>query len=117
MQALGDAATSKGRRAELARRCGVKPQAVNGWLKTGRITKKNLEVAADFLGHGPKFTPTAHRVRDTHPVGYTARPWPFQFIDYDLVAQLRPDEKTLLEGAWLHAARNLGFTLGKAAAA
>lgn len=47
---------SAGRRAALARHCGVSSQAVSGWLKTGRITKTNLEQATAFFGHGPSFT-------------------------------------------------------------
>jgi len=36
--------------AEIAAACGVKPQAVTGWKKTGRIGKETLSKLADFLG-------------------------------------------------------------------
>lgn len=64
---LADALTgadATGRRAELARLCDVRPQAVSGWLKTGRITKKNLELATAFFGHGPSFTTKALTARE-----------------------------------------------------
>jgi transcriptional regulator with XRE-family HTH domain len=46
--------------SELARACGVKPQAVSGWKKNGRIAKGHLETVARmtkksleyFLGNG-----------------------------------------------------------------
>jgi len=59
--ALGgkDSKNAKGRRAALAHHCGVTPQAVSGWLKTGRITKKNLEKASSYFKHSPSFTSTA----------------------------------------------------------
>ena len=37
-------------RAELARRCEVTPQAINGWLKTGRIAKTKIPLIAQILG-------------------------------------------------------------------
>lgn len=105
-----------GRKAKLASYCNVKPQAVSGWLRTGRITKKNLELAQQFLGSSPSFTSSATRAREPQPGQQQVR-WPFKFIDFDLVDQLKPDEKVLVEGAWLNAAKNLGFSLGKPAAA
>lgn len=41
--------------SQLAKHCGVTAQAVNGWVRTGRITKSNVEKAAQFLGRGPDF--------------------------------------------------------------
>lgn len=105
-----------GRKAQLAHHCGVRPQAVSGWLRTGRITKKNLELAQQFLGSAPSFTSTGPAMRE--PLHSPPRVvWPFKFIDYDLVDQLKPDERVLVEGAWLNAAKNLGFSLGKPVAA
>lgn len=54
---------AKGRRAALAVHCRVSSQAVSGWLRTGRITKKNLELATAFFGHGPSFTSKAVAAR------------------------------------------------------
>jgi transcriptional regulator with XRE-family HTH domain len=34
----------------LALHCGVSPGAVSNWFRTGRITKENLLLAAEFLG-------------------------------------------------------------------
>ena len=105
-----------GRKAELASYCNVKPQAVSGWLKTGRITKKNLELAQQFLGSSPSFTSSGIKAREPLSGQHHVR-WPFKFIDYDLVDQLKPDQKLLVEGAWLNAAKNLGFSLNKPVAA
>lgn len=97
-------------RAALAKLCGVEPQAVSGWLRTGRITKKNLEIATGFFGHGPSFTrPGTHAQQ---PV-YGASSWPFSRIDIALVNKLAPDDLLRLEGAWLAAASQLGFSLDK----
>lgn len=63
--------------ADLARHCKVTPQAVNGWIKTGRITKKNLALATKFFGHGPSFTASATGVVEKpSPYG-----WPFKLVD------------------------------------
>ena len=43
-------------KANLAEYCGVKPQAVDGWLTTGRIRKANLQKASERFGHAPSFT-------------------------------------------------------------
>lgn len=67
----------------LARACGVKPQAVSGWKKNGRIAKGHLETVARmtkksleyFLGNGRggKNTPNANfpvheSLRNVHDV-------------------------------------------------
>lgn len=35
---------------EIAQRCGVQPQSITGWKKTGRISKETLSVFADVVG-------------------------------------------------------------------
>jgi hypothetical protein len=115
-KALGDSKSGKGKRAELAERCGVRPQAVSGWLKTGRITKKNLETATTYFGHGPSFTKTVHHVAERRG-RYLPEPWPFKTLDEAMVRNLRPDELARVEGAWIYAAHVLGFSLAKPAAA
>lgn len=47
LQALKDAGISQ---AEIARRLGVTPQAVNGWITTGTISKKRLVLVARETG-------------------------------------------------------------------
>lgn len=59
----------------LARHCSVSPQAVNGWLRTGRITKSNLELAAEFLGSAPSFNGGPILAREA-----SGPPWPFSKI-------------------------------------
>lgn len=50
---------------EVAKRLGTTPQAVYGWVKTGRITKENLSklalllsVSTDWLAVGRGYTPS-----------------------------------------------------------
>lgn len=43
----------------LAKHCSVSPQAVSGWLRTGRIAKSSLAYAAEYLGSSPSFNPSA----------------------------------------------------------
>lgn len=38
------------KKSKIAEICGVSPQAVSGWLNTGRIDKKNLSIIADHTG-------------------------------------------------------------------
>jgi hypothetical protein len=47
-----DVASPTVRDAELARACGVEPQAITGWRKTGRIAKRHLAVIAEITGCG-----------------------------------------------------------------
>lgn len=89
--ALG-AKDAKGRRAALAKRCGVSSQAVSGWLKTGRITKKNLELATAFFGHGPTFTTTGTVARDA-AARYCLSPPPAPPRDFS-------DRHTVNESDW-----------------
>ena len=108
-QSLPDA--TDGRRAALARYCGVTPQAVNGWLRTGRMRKANLARAAKFLGTAPAFSPEPVRVSepDAQYSIAAASDWPFAHIDQARISALRPDELARLEGAWLVAAAHLGL--------
>lgn len=79
--------------ADLARHCKVTPQAVNGWLRTGRITKKNLELAAQFFGAGPSFTRQAHLAREPQAI----YGWPFKGIAAEEIAALQPKLLARLE--------------------
>lgn len=79
------AVTKPGKKpADLARHCEVSPQAVNGWLRTGRITKKNLEKATAFFGHGPSFTGSVPLLRE--PI--SSYGWPFKSIELSEVTAL-----------------------------
>lgn len=46
-RAIADSRLSSKRIAEL---CGVSPQAVNGWKRTGRISKESLAVLVQVVG-------------------------------------------------------------------
>lgn len=71
-----DDAAAHGKRTALAAYCGVTPQAVSGWLRTGRIGKRNLERAAHFLGGGPSFTNPAPIASEPKPPSYSQREQP-----------------------------------------
>lgn len=40
-----------GGKVRIAEKCGVTPQAVTGWLSTGRIDKENLSVISEITGY------------------------------------------------------------------
>jgi len=74
--------------AELAEHCGVRPQAVNGWLRTGRITKTNLARAAAFLGEQPTFVHAATALHANEPVSLYG--WPFATVTQGELLRLAP---------------------------
>jgi hypothetical protein len=88
-------AESQGKTAsELAAWCGVSPQAVSGWKKTGRISKGHLERAALFFGSGPSFTRgTPYAARESVLTG-----WPFPDIDRDRFDGLSFNQKIEIQG-------------------
>ncbi|MBL8511869.1 MAG: hypothetical protein JNM52_09515 [Betaproteobacteria bacterium] len=75
-QALVDANISP---AEMARRMDVTPQAVNGWLRTGRISKRHMWGLAKETGHpvehfmGVREERAVYHVEPASAVRY---PWP-----------------------------------------
>lgn len=83
--ALANKSKDAAHAADLARYCGVSAQAVNGWLKKGRISKSNLEKATQFFGHGPSFTAgTAMAAKEpAAPYG-----WPFRLVSLAEVERL-----------------------------
>jgi hypothetical protein len=87
-----------GKKASLAAYCGVTPQAVNGWLRTGRMR------------HGPQFRSGPAQAREPAPAymldGTPA--WPFKQLSLRHISSLSADTLARLEGAWLVAAAHLG---------
>jgi hypothetical protein len=69
---------------DIAAHCGVSPQAITGWRKTGRITKKNMAVLADLAKIEPPFT-VRYLSGHEDAAGYMAHEapasWPFRDID------------------------------------
>ena len=107
-----------GTKARLAARCNVTPQAVSGWLRTGRISKTNLAMAEDFFGNAPRFT--NHVTLRQPPARYAnhgASSWPFSRLNLEAINRLQPDEKLQLEAAWIAAAAALGLRVTKRNAA
>lgn len=102
--------------ADLARHCGVRPQAVYGWLKTGRITKSNLAAAAAFLDTPLPFAAAPRDVSFSvvaeEPAGhYTGAGWPFPMIDAQLLARCPRSDLNRLEGAIIATAHALGLDI------
>lgn len=114
-------------RLGLAQRCGVSRQAVQGWLSTGRITKRHLTTAAAYLGSSPTFPldeVKAPAVQQLPAPGLVEEPpgrwdvgWPFQHIDANAVRRLDPTTLLRLETVILTVAAQLGIALSKRAAA
>ena len=78
-QALGTLEQRPARKKALAEHCGVKVQAVDGWLRTGRITKRNLELTAKFLGSVPAFASAAVLAKE-EAQAYSVPSWPFKLV-------------------------------------
>jgi hypothetical protein len=120
-QALTDGKDRGQTRTALAKLCGVSPQAVSGWVKTGRISKGHLSSAVTFFGHAPTFAglKTLRLEQDTssHDAYAHAAAWPFRTIDRKKVARLPPDQLDRLEAAILGAASALGHNLANRRAA
>lgn len=55
-EALDEGKQSGKSASDLAKLCGVSPQAVSGWKRTGRMTKANVEIAKRYFGYGPAFS-------------------------------------------------------------
>lgn len=115
--------------AELARKAGITGASVSDWVhdkvQPDHVKAAPLLRAAAFLhvnpswlllGRGSKH-PEAPAVLHAAEPPARYRAWPFEGIDPELVARLTPREVIQIEGAWLLAARQLGFTLGKPDAA
>lgn len=100
---LVEKAVSQGvTRAEMAAACGASPQAFNGWLKTGRITKANLAKAAAYFGSGPSFAGAPQGAREP-----LVGSWPFRKFSASQVQALPTHVRNLLEetvAAFLRAA-------------
>lgn len=81
--------------SELAQLCNVTPQAVNGWRSTGRMTKKNLEIAAGYFGHRPSFTSTGPKTSE--PSAHHGHAWPFKRISADRFEKLGHAQRERIE--------------------
>lgn len=77
-------------RLPLAEHCGVTPQAVDGWRRTGRITKSNLVRAQQFFGHGPRFDDSAASVGQAREHAPAAPRWPFRLVGHAEITALPP---------------------------
>lgn len=126
LKCIEDEGTSQ---AEVARKAGITAASMSDWA-TGKVQPRNVKAepllkAAAFLkahptwlllGRGQRdpLAPTVLAVAEPSP---QYRVWPFEGIDPDVVAQLSPREIIQIEGAWLLAAKQLGFSLAKPHAA
>lgn len=95
-QALGPQQDRPARKKALAEQCGVKVQAVDGWVRTGRITKRNLELAAQFLGSAPAFASAALLAKEG-AAAYSTPSWPFKLVTRAEIAALSTKRVDRLE--------------------
>lgn len=114
-------ARRKSTMAALAEACGVRPQAVYGWLKTGRITKRNLATAAAFLQVPPPFAeperPAAQFSVVSAEEPEAAYGWPFPMLDQAAVLRCTRADLNRLEGALIATAHTLGLDIVRRVAA
>lgn len=108
---------------DLARHCNVRPQAVSGWRRTGRISKSNLAKAAELLGSLPDFSarsapsglsPIAAASKATAtepPAAYAAPRWPFATVDLLKLSALDAGDLEILAATLLATADRLGVDI------
>lgn len=96
--------------ATFAERCSVSKQAVQGWLKTGRVDKKHLQTFVAVLGYplewwldasasNPTPAPSpSHVAREPVPIQYDNTGWPFASISATEYANLTERQKGMVEG-------------------
>lgn len=120
---LGERNTSQ---AELARHAGITSASVSEWVndkvRPDNVKAEPLLKAAAFLGvrplwllvgRGPRALDAASVLQIAEPQPRPYVGWPFETIELDQLLKLRPNELARIEGAWLLAARQLGFSLAK----
>ena len=126
LQCIDDVKTSQ---AEVARKAGISGASISEWA-TGKVQPSNVKAepllkAAAFLQVNPMWLLLGRGQRDVAAATVLAlaeptaryQPWPFEGIDQDLLRGLTARQIVQVEGAWLLAAKQLGFSLGKPDAA
>lgn len=115
--------------AAVARAAGISDASVSEWagdkVQTKNVKAEPLLKAAAFLDVSPMWLLTGRGQRAAMaPVVLEAaeqaafyRDWPFERLDRKLISKLQPLERAQVEGAWIVAAVQLGFSLAKPAAA
>jgi len=96
---LDEAISSIGRggKTRLAEKCNITPQAVNGWLKTGRIDKDHLVIVAELSHHDLNWLITGKGYKlATKPVIQSDAEYLGRFETWDELTPLRDDEAELL---------------------
>lgn len=97
---------------EIAKRCSVSKQAVQGWKKTGRIAKQHMLVLAEMSGlpldwwlDSSQLTYTATQdapapapVVKQVPPPYGNPPWPFRSITPAQYGALSEHQRSMIEG-------------------
>ena len=112
--------------AELARQSGITPASVSDWVndkvQTDKVKAEPLLKAASFLrvrplwlllGRGPRALDAGNALQAAEPAPPAYVGWPFEAIDLSQLLRLRPNELARVEGAWILAAQQLGFSLAK----
>jgi transcriptional regulator with XRE-family HTH domain len=115
--------------AEVARAAGVSGASMSDWAndktKADQLKADPLLRAAAFLRVHPMWLLTGKGQREAHAPTVLPPPdalpqhddWPFEIIDLAVLRGLKRTDLARLEGAWLLAAQQLGYAIGKRAAA
>lgn len=89
---------------QVAQYCGVTKQAVQGWIKTGRIDKQRLPKLAEITGRplswwldGKEAESTAHLTMESAKE-YSISEWPFESITPGEYNRLTSRQRALVEG-------------------
>lgn len=98
-------------KAAFARECEQSPQALGGWLKTGRIDKSKLLIFArvanvpveELLGAHPSpiegdSAPCGHHVAEERAPYRVSTDWPFKSFTREEFTALPPDMRSSAEG-------------------
>lgn len=90
---------------EFAERCGASKQAVQGWIKTGRVDKKHLPKFVEVLKYplewwldGTIAAPSTKKSQITEPEPAYTLHWPFSNISRAEYETLNDHQKGMVEG-------------------
>lgn len=105
-QKLKAALAEKGlSQVELARMCGASKQAVQSWVKTGRIDKSHLPKFVEIFGRPLEWwldtdenTSTTARLIESSNINNQFNKWPFSSINQKEYAQLSERQMGMVEG-------------------
>lgn len=85
----------RGGKKKIAEKCDISPQAITGWLSTGRIDKENLAIISDLTGYGLEWLISGKGEKSKEPKIQANAEWLGGFDLWDSNTPLRDDEVEL----------------------